>query len=57
MKKICKELSEYNYEGIVVYSGFNEPLLNKNALRILQEQESIYPRQKLRLLPMEMSLI
>ena len=44
-EKICKELSEYNYEGIVVYSGFNEPLLNKNALRILQEQESIYPRQ------------
>ena len=27
-KKICKELSENNYSGIVIYSGFNEPLLN-----------------------------
>ena len=23
-EKICKELSEYNYKGIVVYSGFND---------------------------------
>ena len=28
-EKICKELSQYNYSGIIVYSGFNEPLLNK----------------------------
>ena len=28
-EKICKELSENDYRGIVIYSGFNEPLLNK----------------------------
>ena len=27
--KICKELSEHNYKGMLIYSGFNEPLLNK----------------------------
>ena len=27
-EKICKELSENNYSGLVIYSGFNEPLLN-----------------------------
>ena len=27
--KICKELSDLNYKGLIMYSGFNEPMLNK----------------------------
>ena len=27
---LAKQLSKFNYKGIFAYSGFNEPLLNKN---------------------------
>ena len=47
--KIAFEINKTFFE-VILAKGFE-----KNALRILQEQESIYPRQKLRLLPMEMS--
>ena len=29
---ICKQLSEHNYSGMLIYSGFSEPLLNKNVV-------------------------
>ena len=31
--KIFTELSALKYKGMIVYSGFNEPLLNKNAYK------------------------
>ena len=33
--KLCEELSEVNYKGILMYSGFNEPLLNKKISILL----------------------
>ena len=29
-KKLCDELSELNFQGTIRYSGFVEPLLDKN---------------------------
>ncbi len=46
-EKICKELSEYNYEGIVVYSGFNEPLLNKKCFENIARTRKYLPKAKI----------
>ncbi len=35
IKKLCKELSEFNYEGTIRFSGFVEPLLDKNIYNLI----------------------
>ena len=46
--KIFKELSEINYEGMLIYSGYVEPLLDKKYIPVFQMQESIYQNHKLK---------
>ena len=49
-EKICKELSEYNYSGIIVYSGFNEPLLNKACFENVARTRKYLPNAKIELI-------
>ena len=49
-EKICKELSEYNYKGIVVYSGFNEPMLNKKCYENIARTRKYLPNAKIELI-------
>ena len=35
-EKLCKELAELNYKGTVRYSGFVEPLLDKNIYKLIR---------------------
>ncbi len=49
-EKICKELSQYNYSGIVVYSGFNEPLLNKACFENIARTRKYLPNAKIELI-------
>jgi len=48
-ESICKQLSEYDYSGILVYSGFNEPLLNKNIFKNINTARSYLPNSKIEL--------
>tara|TARA_Y100001970_G_scaffold76866_1_gene97651 strand:- start:13475 stop:14359 length:885 start_codon:yes stop_codon:yes gene_type:complete len=48
--KIFKELSELNYQGLVIYSGFNEPLLNKNVYKNLKSAREYLPDAKFELI-------
>lgn len=49
-EKICRELSEINYEGIVVYSGFNEPLINKECFENIKRTRKYLPNAKIELI-------
>ena len=49
-EKICKELSQYNYNGIVVYSGFNEPLINKACFDNIARTRKYLPNAKIELI-------
>ena len=49
-EKICKELSQCNYSGIVVYSGFNEPLLNKACFENIARTRKYLPNAKIELI-------
>ena len=49
-EKICIELSQINYKGILVYSGFNEPLLNKNCYENISRTREYLPSAKIELI-------
>lgn len=49
-EKVCKELAEHNYSGIVVYSGFNEPLLNKDCYKNILRTREYLPDAKIELI-------
>ena len=42
-KKLCDELSEFNYSGTIRYSGFVEPLLDKNIYKLVKYARKILP--------------
>jgi radical SAM protein with 4Fe4S-binding SPASM domain len=44
---LCKQLSEYNYAGIFAYSGFNEPLLNKNIYSNIKNVRKYLPKSRI----------
>ena len=48
--KIIKELSELNYKGLIMYSGFNEPLLNKQAYKQIASTRKYLPDSKIELI-------
>jgi len=48
-KSICKQLAEYQYSGILVYSGFNEPMLNKKIYHNISVARSYLPNSKIEL--------
>ena len=48
--KIFKELSDLNYSGLIIYSGFNEPLLNKKAYKNIASARKYLPNAKIELI-------
>ena len=44
--KIVRELSDLNYKGLIMYSGFNEPLLNKQAYKQIASTRKFLPELK-----------
>jgi len=49
IKKICIELDEIKWTGLMLFSGFVEPLLNKNIYEILYNVRKILPKCKIEL--------
>ena len=47
---VCKQLAEHNYSGILVYSGFNEPLLNKKIYNNIKTAREYLPDCKIELI-------
>ena len=41
--KLCLELKEFDYRGTIRFSGFVEPLLDKNIFNLISLQDRIYP--------------
>ena len=41
--KLCNELSEINYKGTIRYSGFVEPLLDKNIYKLIHMAKNLMP--------------
>ena len=41
--KLCAELKEYNYRGTIRYSGFVEPLLDKNIYNLIKMAKDLIP--------------
>jgi len=48
-ESICRQLSKYEYSGIFVYSGFNEPLINKQIYHNISVARSYLPNCKIEL--------
>jgi len=44
---LCEQLSKYNYKGIFAYSGFNEPLLNKNIYENIKIARKFLPASRI----------
>jgi radical SAM protein with 4Fe4S-binding SPASM domain len=47
IEKIAKELSEYSYEGIILFSGFVEPLLDKNIYNLINILRKSLPKARI----------
>ena len=47
IKKICEELAEFDYQGLVLISGFVEPLLDKNIFNIIKTVRGYLPNCKI----------
>ena len=45
--KLCKDLAEYNFNGIFAYCGFNEPLLKKDIYRDIEFARKTLPESKI----------
>jgi radical SAM protein with 4Fe4S-binding SPASM domain len=48
--KIFKDLSSYNYTGMVIYSGYVEPLLNKSIYRNVAFARKCLPNAKIEII-------
>ena len=40
---MCSELKNYNYKGTIRYSGFVEPLLDKNIFNLIKMARNYLP--------------
>lgn len=47
IEKIAKELSEYSYEGLILFSGFVEPLLDKNIFNLISILRKYLPKSRI----------
>ena len=45
--KLCDELSEFDYHGLIIISGFVEPLLDKNIFNIISKFRKKLPKSKI----------
>ena len=48
-RKLCKELKDLNYKGTIRYSGFVEPLLDKNIFNLIEMARHYVPSSNLEL--------
>jgi radical SAM protein with 4Fe4S-binding SPASM domain len=48
--KIFKELSDLNYNGMVIYSGYVEPLLDKKIYKSISEARKLLPEAKIEII-------
>ena len=51
-EKLCSELKELNYKGTIRYSGFVEPLIDKNIFNLISMARTYLPNVNIRWLPM-----
>jgi len=49
-KKLCDELSELNYSGLIIYSGFVEPMLDKNIYNLVNYAKSKNPKARVEII-------
>ena len=49
-ESIISQLKDLKYNGIVVYSGFNEPLLNKSIYKNISQTRNYLPNAKIELI-------
>ena len=42
-KKLCDELKDVKYSGLIIYSGFVEPLLDKNIFNLISYAKKMLP--------------
>lgn len=45
--KLCNELSELNYQGVIRYSGFVEPMLDKNIYNLIKNAKTFLPKSRI----------
>ena len=46
-EKLCSELKEFNYKGTIRYSGFVEPLLDKNIFKLINMTRKYLPQSNI----------
>ncbi|MBL6857118.1 MAG: SPASM domain-containing protein [Pelagibacteraceae bacterium] len=46
-EKLCSELKEFNYKGTIRYSGFVEPLLDKNIFKLINMTRKYLPHSNI----------
>ena len=47
--KLCNELKALNYKGTIRYSGFVEPLLDKNIFNLIKMAKDKFPDSNIEL--------
>lgn len=48
--KLCDELSELKFKGLIIYSGFVEPLLDKNIFKLVEYAKYKNPEARLEII-------
>ena len=49
-KKLCDELNEINFKGLIIYSGFVEPLLDKNIFKLIEYAKYKNPEARIEII-------
>ncbi len=49
-KKLCDQLKEVNYSGLLIYSGFVEPMLDKNIYKLVQYAKNALPKASIEMI-------
>ena len=49
-KKLCDELAEVSYSGLIIYSGFVEPMLDKNIYRLINYAKTKIPKSRVEMI-------
>ena len=49
-KKLCDQLKEVNYSGLLIYSGFVEPMLDKNIYKLVRYAKNTLPQASIEII-------
>ena len=49
-KKLCDELAEIDYKGLIIYSGFVEPMLDKNIYSLVNYAKTTLPESRVEMI-------